>query len=118
MCDYITATLSAGADRVGLMPIVKRHHLDFTTIPNETVIAQLHPGETYHHATRSMCDCGTGLGSLATAHESQGESDRAVARKVRKLQSKGWSKTKIDRWLAQHDETKLKRQRTTAHREQ
>ena len=118
MCDYITATLPVGADRVGLMSIAKRHHLDFTPIPNKTVIAQLHPGETYHRATRSICDCGTGLGSLATGHGSQGESDRAVARKVRKFHSKGWSKTKIDRWLAQHDETQLKRQRTVAHREQ
>lgn len=118
MCDYITATLPAGADLVGLMPILKRHHLDFTPIPNEKVIAQLKPGETYHNTTGSKCDCGTGLGILATIHESKGESDRAVARKVRKFQSKDWSKTKIDRWLAQHEETQLNRQRAAAHREQ
>ena len=118
MCDYITATLPAGADLVGLMPIVKRYHLDFTPIPNENVIAQLQPVETYHNATGSKCDCGTGLGSIAAAHETKGESGRAVARKVRKLQSKGWSKTKIDRWLAQNEETQLNRQRVAAHREQ
>jgi hypothetical protein len=118
MCEYITATLPAEADRGALTPVVKRHHLAFTPIPNETVIAQLDLGETYHRVTRSTCDCGTGLGSLAAAADAQAESDRALPRKVRELQSKGWSKTKIDRWLAQHDETRLKRERTAAHHEQ
>ncbi len=68
-----------------------------------------------------MCDCETGLGSLATFADSAdtlGQSDRALARKVQKLKAKGWSQSKIDRWLAHRDEAELKRERTAAHREQ
>ena len=118
MCDYITATLPGEADHTGLEPIVKRYHLDFSAVPNETVLSQLKPGETYHRATRSGCDCGTALGSLATSGESEGNPERALSRRVRKLKSQGWGQSKINRWLAQHDETKAKRERAAAHHEQ
>jgi hypothetical protein len=40
MYGYITAALFAeAADRAALKPTLKRHHLDFLLIPNETVIA-------------------------------------------------------------------------------
>lgn len=113
MCDFITAILPGEADILGLTPIVKQHHLDFTPIQNGTVIAQLAPGETYYLTKRSTCDCGTGLGCLAAENNRKGRSGRSLARKARKLQARGWSRTKIDRWLAQHDETKLKRARST-----
>jgi hypothetical protein len=103
MCDYITAILPAQADRIGLSPIVKRYHLDFSPISNAYVAEQLRAGETYHRATRHRCDCGTCLGSLTWTSEPRGESHRWLVRKVRKLQSKGWSRAKIDRWLAQRD---------------
>lgn len=118
MCDYITAILAAGTDLDGLEPILKRHHLDFSLIPNENVTSQLKPGESYHHATRSVCDCGTALGSLAASGETRGDSDRALSRKVRKLESKGWSRSKIDRWIAQKNWTEAKRERTAYHQEQ
>jgi hypothetical protein len=112
MCEFITAILPAEADFNSLTSIVKRHHLVFTPIQNDTVIAQLAPGETYYRTNRSMCDCGTGLGCLATVNRKQNQSDHALARKVRKFQASGWSQTKIDRWLAQHDETRLNRVRS------
>jgi hypothetical protein len=41
----------------------------------------------------------------------------AVGRKIRKLQSKGWSKSKIDRWLVQHDETVSRKDQRAKERE-
>jgi len=116
MCEFITAILPAEADLNSLTSIVKQHHLDFAPIQNDNVIAQLAPGETYYRTNRSMCDCGTGLGSLASLNRKQSHSDRALARKVRKFKASGWSQTKINRWLAQHDETKLNRVRSALDR--
>ena len=41
-----------------------------------------------------MYDCGTELGRLAGAEMAEQQ------RKVRRLEKKGWSKAKIDRWVA------------------
>jgi len=113
MCDFITVILPGEADLHSLTSIGKQHHLDFIPIQNDEVITQLEPAETYYRTKRSMCDCGTGLGCLASGNKKQGQSNRALTRRIRKFQASGWSQTKIDRWLAQHDETKSKRVRST-----
>ena len=102
---------------MGLSPMMKRLHLDFSVISNESVIAQLKRGETYHRVTRRMCDCGTALGSMAAPNLVEEDPGDAVGRKIRKLQSKGWSKSKIDRWLVQHDETVSRKDQRAKERE-
>ena len=115
MCDFITATLPKRADHLGLRPIVQRHHLDFTPIANPVVLAQLRPGETLHRATGSVCDCGTGLGSLA-ADATGPDPDAVRAKKVRRLEAKGWGKAKIARWHREQERAEAKRERADLHR--
>jgi transcriptional regulator len=54
------------------------------------------------------------LGSLTKPEEAEGKSDLALSRKVQKLRSKGWSQSKINRWLAQRDQNEEKRKREAA----
>jgi hypothetical protein len=118
MCDFITAVLPCGADLRGLAPVVKRHALDFAPLQNDSVGKQLAPGETYHRVTRSMCDCGTALGCLAWPDRPEEPSEHALARKVRKLRTKGWGEGKIERWIAQRAEADVKRARVAKDHEQ
>ena len=46
-----------------------------------------------------MCDCGTALGRLASAEMAERQ------RKLRRLEKKGWSKAKIERWVADRNKS-------------
>jgi len=95
----------------GLSPLIRKYHLDFSSVPNEHVLAQLKPGETYHRLTRAACDCGTALGSLAFGTEGRGRTDGNLERKMKKLRDKGWSQAKIERWLSQHEKADDRRRK-------
>lgn len=90
MCNFITATLPAGADSASFREAVKAAGLGFVPIENRYVQAQLLPNESYFQATRAMCDCTTGL-------RSRDVSDPKYDR-TKKLRAKGWSEAKIAAW--------------------
>lgn len=87
-----------------LQPLCNKYGMLFKPIDNPFVSAQLPPGQ-YVRATRSVCDCGTALGSLSAKDNqkslAEGESAHAIA--VAKLKKKGWSQAKIDRWQAEKE---------------
>ena len=65
--------------------------LAFDTIHNPHIDSQLEPTERYVRVTRGHCDCSTMLGSLHARQPKE--------RDIAKLRRKGWSDTKIQRWL-------------------
>jgi hypothetical protein len=91
MCLFITGVLAKTADTPSFRAIVEAHNLAFDTIHNPHIDSQLEPTERYVRVTRGHCDCSTMLGSLHAWQPKE--------RDIAKLRRKGWSDTKIQRWL-------------------
>ena len=91
MCLFITGVLAKAADTPSYRAVVEAHHLAFHTIHNPHIDSQLEPTERYVRVTRGHCDLSTMLGSLHTRQPKE--------RDIAKLRRKGWSDTKIQRWL-------------------
>ncbi len=96
MCHYITGILAPGADSLAVKRMAKAHLLKWEFIENHALRKTLRDGETYYTTTNGMCDCGTGLGMLA---EDRGVREPDYKRKAKRLRKKGWSDTKIERWM-------------------
>ena len=94
MCTYITAVLPEGTDKGAAAKVFDRHKHGFEIL--EKAPPAVGREDLYVLTTRKHCDCGTALGSGA---------DRVEERKnpldeVPQLRKKGWSETKIQRWLS------------------
>ena len=100
MCHYITPVLSPRADIDTIAEIMESYSRKLEPLTEHALSPELHPGETYYLTSRS-CDCGTGIGWLTHEHVEPDYSGQ-----VKRFRKKGWSDTKIRRWLdemlAQH----------------
>ena len=92
--------------------ILSGFHRSVEKLSNPHVEKVLKPGEVYFHPAGKGCDCGTALGSLR--HGDEGRVDKATLDGFRK---KGWSETKISRWLAERDKVRNREKRIQAQRE-
>jgi hypothetical protein len=111
MCHFITAVLPQGAKVSELDDVARRHGRQFQPQPNASVEAKLRPGERHFLTTLGHCDCGTSLGERA--RQASGES-RSHDAEAKRLRARGWSETKISRWLAQKRETAARDARVQA----
>lgn len=93
MCYFITLVVQ-GANEASIAPVVTRHGRRATPISNPSVASILQPGEVQFLTTVGHCDCATVLIGQSTAQDK----DRR-AKQVEKLAKKGWSPSKIERWL-------------------
>ncbi len=103
MCHYITATLPNAVGLEAVAPIFESHKLGFKLISNPHVSDQIDPGDWYILTTRKHCDCGTALGSLN--YKGAG-TVVSYERELKKFRRQGWSEAKIERWLAQKEQTR------------
>lgn len=103
MCRFITAVVPADIDLQSVKPLLDKYGMSFEEVRNSFVESQLE-GDRYVRATRSVCDCDTGLGSSS---DSPGEvlTVATVSNDIDKLKKKGWSQHKIERWLAEKSGT-------------
>lgn len=92
MCHYITLVVG-GVDAGRVDTLLRRHGRIAKPTSNPAIERVLQAGEQ-QFVTTNACDCGTALGGL---YENRGVHDHAGA--ISKLRSKGWSQSKIDRWL-------------------
>jgi len=97
MCHFITMVLPASADAQHVTEVFHRHHRRMARLTNPHLATQLRPDDMYVQPVPKMCDCGTSLGSLRRVSEPP----RVERRETDQLRRKGWSDTKIDRWLQQ-----------------
>ncbi len=111
MCHYITATLPPGADVERVRNIAKQFHLAWKPIESGRVVSQLKSGETYYLTTAGHCDCGTVLGCLSNERTKLSNDHK---REIAKLHRKGWSQTKIHRWLHEKELATAKAERKDA----
>lgn len=108
MCHFITGALPRSAARTALAPILREHGLAFTPLANAFVQAQLPADDVYVRATKSWCDCGTPLGSARRGRRADDAGGAHAERARQELGKKGWSATKIERWLAQQERTRAR----------
>ena len=98
---FVTAILPANADLDSLRRLAGDHALALTEVHNPHVEAQLQPSERYYLTTLGSCDCGTVLGSHRR-RERRSHARQPNEREVATLRRRGWSDSKIERWLSQH----------------
>ncbi len=100
MCEFITATLPKDAELALCREIFDRHKLGFEEIENFSVRESLETGDYYISTTRGRCDCGTVLGSEAEGDKpDSAETAKYEIAAIEKLEKKGWSQARIERWL-------------------
>ncbi len=109
MCLYITATVSKRADFSQIARIGSNFGRKFSICENQYIQDQLSEDDLYFSTTKGMCDCGSVLGSInrfKTPHND-------FHRKTDSLRRKGWSQSKISRWIEQQSNIQLRDERTS-----
>ncbi len=93
MCFYI-ALIVRGGDASTIDQVLRKHGRQARQIANASLASALAPGEAQFLTTVGHCDCGTALAPATV--------DRAgkLTEEAAKLAKKGWSPTKIERWLS------------------
>jgi hypothetical protein len=110
MCHFITAVLPGSANFYLVGDVAARFDRAWRPLASNPVLGQLRDGETYYLTTPGHCDCETVLGQATRAVTAAGR-----VQKLARLRKKGWSETKIDRWLADKEHAdKRRHQRVTA----
>ena len=94
MCTYIAAVLPAETNRESAAEHFDKHGHGFWVQP--TAPQAIRKGDLYVLTYRKHCDCGTILGSGWNPVMPTKDPEAAIP----KLRKKGWSETKIERWLA------------------
>jgi hypothetical protein len=97
MCHFITAICSEHTKLADINAIGKNYSLEFVECNNEYITKQILKKEKYLYKVSKMCDCGTSLGEASTGKPNP---DRIKKSEIDKLQKKGWSDSKINRYLS------------------
>ncbi|WP_374502419.1 hypothetical protein [Pseudoxanthomonas sp.] len=106
MCTYISAIVPKSADVDRLSAVAASFNKDFRPFANASIQGQLSPGELLFLTTRGHCDCDSALGSGNRRRRKVADVDEERS----KLAKKGWSKSKIERSLAQRMDQIQKRE--------
>jgi hypothetical protein len=116
MCRFITATMAPQGDEALVRRLAKKSMLQWERLDHSGVQQSLRPGEAYYLTTRSTCDCGTEIGLALRTDGELPSSERVFSRDIRNLKKKGWSASKIDRWIEQSKADTAKKFQETANR--
>ncbi len=106
MCYFITNIIPAKIDQQKADVIIKEYGFQYQSIINPFVAKQLNSDMVYVRLRRSLCDCGTALGSRIPLDRTEFEDE--IMKKVAMFKKKGWSQSKIERWKAQKIEANEK----------
>lgn len=105
MCHFITAICSSKTKLTDINSVGETYGLKFEECENEHIRKQLLTTEKYLLKTTKMCDCGTSLGEASFKNDKK---ERIQKSEVDKLKKKGWSETKITRYIADKKKTEDK----------
>ncbi|MEW6306755.1 MAG: hypothetical protein AB1705_25085 [Verrucomicrobiota bacterium] len=99
MCYFITLILPVGnaRDISVIDEILSRVHRTAEILSNPHLSQHLHLKERYLYPGGKMCECGTALGTLRETQPPK----RIEKKEIDGLRKKGWSETKIQRWIEQ-----------------
>lgn len=97
MCHYITAICSSKTKVIEINSVGEAYGLKLEECDNEHLRKQLLSTEKYLLKTTKTCDCGTCLGEASSKNYKK---ERIQKSEIDKLIRKGWSETKISRYVA------------------
>jgi len=103
MCHLITVVIALRAE-ADVRALAVAHGLRLVAFRPPT--AGLRDGEHQYATCPGQCDCGTPLGATRRSRGGRDDDEHQRA----KLSKKGWGAAKIDRWLAQVDASRKKKQ--------
>ena len=103
MCHFITAVIDKKTNLDQLNQLGQDYGIAFNICDNDYVKDQLRPTEQYVAKKVKYCDCGTSLGMLARAQSPDGL--RVEIQELERLRRKGWSESKIQRWVADREKS-------------
>ena len=102
MCVFITSTLAKKVDIEKIKPIFLKNNFDLSPLFNKSIINKINTDCNYFLITdpKKHCDCGTFLYSgLAQNYDKT-----TIKKEIAKKKNKGWSDTKIQRWLKEKED--------------
>jgi hypothetical protein len=102
----ITVLLSPGKHKDKFETVLKEHKRHVSNANDGKYDKAIDTDEVYWYATGKMCDCGTELGSC-----SEYEEYRLPLSEIKKLEKKGWTKSKINRYLNEIEKNNIKEKR-------
>jgi len=103
MCHFITGLIDKQTSLDDLNEVGGDYAITFDKCDNDFVKSQLKINEDYLVKRTKFCDCGTQLGLAARTNTP--DATRIEKQEVDKLKKKGWSETKINRWLTDREKT-------------
>ncbi len=108
MCHFITTALPRDAQIESVSSTAERYQLAWNSIENKKVISQLENGSSYFYTAQGMCDCGTEFGAKCFGVDNTVPD---FSSDIKAFQRKGWSETKISKWLAEKEKNIQKNKR-------
>ncbi|EMJ97769.1 hypothetical protein [Leptospira alstonii] len=106
MCYYITSAIPNQTNVQNLRNILQNHRLNIDIIDNPYIPKRLSDRYVYFRPTTGNCDCGTALGRSNRLKKESTNSE------IVKLRKRGWSSTKIDRWVKEKESYRSKIEET------
>ncbi|MFN8888729.1 MAG: hypothetical protein ACK5WF_14810 [Cyclobacteriaceae bacterium] len=103
MCHFITGLITKQTTLEEINAIGRNHVITFDVCNNSFVRSQLNADEIYLAKRTKYCDCDTQVGMKTRTDDPT--TRRIDKRELDKLKSKGWSETKIARWLADREKS-------------
>jgi hypothetical protein len=97
MCTFILATCDKNAKEELLRKTLNLRNFAFKPIAQPPKEWKVEPEQKWRLATGFYCDCGTVIGIRRS--ESHKLNEKNLERKLIKLKQKGWSESRIKRWL-------------------
>ena len=99
MCQYITITLPKEINLNEVKPLFDQYEMSQHLIHNSYVQTQLNSDDDYINTTSRMCDCD----SVIASNPQHLNLEEKYASDIKRKKKKGWSETKINRWVAQKE---------------
>ena len=100
MCFFLTAYLKTGSDIKAVREMAIDHNLAWEPIKNDSIANQLESGVTQYLTTKGICGCYLS----PTGHWwVMNKKDSDIEKKIKKLQKKGWSESKIIKWVEEKE---------------
>lgn len=94
MCNFITSWICGPLDKGGLKSILDANGFGFHEYPDSPIKYKLKV-PLYFRPGKGQCDCGSDLGD----RDRKAKREAPLEEKVALLREKGWSETKINRWV-------------------
>ncbi len=111
MCYYLAAALPKEVNLSKLRQICSSHAVALKALANPDLANIIPKGDQAFLTTTGDCDCATSIGGVRRKKSQLEISSGEIEKKAAEHRKNGWSATKIERWLNQHQSVEQKNER-------